>query len=121
MSKSNKNGGKETLESGVETLLGQATDDLGERLRSAGAALSEDEPDALLGAAANRAGLELESAGDRLRETEPSEILALVRGFARRQPLGFLTGSLLLGFLLGRLLRAGEEPFVVVEDEGRRP
>lgn len=118
MNKVGKNGNEDLAS--AETVLEQATDELGVRVRCAGEALSGDDPEALLGTVVTHAGRKLESAGDRLRETEPGEILALARGFAREKPLAFLASSLLLGFLLGRLMKAGDEPLrLAAEDEER--
>lgn len=49
---------------------------------------------------------QLSRAGEWLDGREPSDVLDEVRGFARRQPVAFLIGAGLAGFVVGRLARS---------------
>ncbi|OYN90682.1 hypothetical protein [Parenemella sanctibonifatiensis] len=49
---------------------------------------------------------QLSRAGTWLEQREPTEVLEEIRGFARRQPVAFLIGAGLAGFVVGRLARS---------------
>lgn len=54
-----------------------------------------------------RAGVnQIRKMSDRWRDRDPREIMADIERFARRQPVAFLGGAILLGFVSARMLRS---------------
>lgn len=47
---------------------------------------------------------------DRWRDRDPREIMADLERFARRQPVAFLGGAILLGFVSARLMKSAALP-----------
>jgi hypothetical protein len=94
--------------SGMMSRAGDTLDDVSQAVRDAGEGLRSERPE--IASAADAAAERVHEVSEYLRTHEAGDVLNAAQDFARRQPALVVGGGLLLGFALGRLLRASQPP-----------
>jgi ElaB/YqjD/DUF883 family membrane-anchored ribosome-binding protein len=87
---------------------GDALQQLAQAVRDTGQQLRQERPE--IAGIADTAAQRVEQASSYLREHDAREVFAEAERIARRQPVAIVGGGLILGMLVGRLLRSGAEP-----------
>lgn len=97
-------------EAATQTATDHAETKVSNAADAAAAAAAEFEPGSRQAVAADQIASHLQGAAAMLRETDFNSAAAKATGFARENPLLFLSGAALLGFAATRFLKASDKP-----------
>jgi hypothetical protein len=93
--------------SGGMSKAGDSLDQVAQAVRQTGDQLREQQPQ--LANVATTAADQVQQVAQRLRNSQPDELIRDVESLARRQPVIFLGGAVLLGMAAARLLKASPQ------------
>lgn len=94
---------------GAITAAGEELDGLTDAIDAAAEHLSDDDKDSL-SRYAHQLSDEIASLGKALQNKSVDELAGDVRALARQNPIGYLLGSIALGFALSRFAKASDDP-----------